>query len=96
MCFNIDYKCRKLLEVFGEVHLAIKAQGFSWKFPFLVVKTSEVPVILGTDLFTMTGLVFDVQNLRYYFQFAPDVYITCSSLYTSNFALQAMTASGAY
>jgi hypothetical protein len=41
-CCDIDYKCiaasRQPLEVLGEVRLAIKVHGFSWKFPFLVVK----------------------------------------------------------
>jgi hypothetical protein len=94
MCCDIDYKCitapRQPLEVLEDIRLAIKVHGFSWKFQFLVVKKLEVPVILGTDFLRRRALCRCPES-QYYFRFAPDEYVMCSSLYTSNFALQAMT-----
>jgi hypothetical protein len=79
------------MEVLGEVRLCVKIHGFSWKFPFVVVKRLVVPLLLGTDFFMKTGLVLDVPKCRCHFDFAPDNHVPFSGSQLSNFALQAVT-----
>jgi hypothetical protein len=60
------------LDVFGEVELPVKIQGFSWKFTFLVAHLLSGAPIFGVDFMKKTRMVLDVQARHVWFAFAPD------------------------
>jgi hypothetical protein len=81
------------MKVLSEISLALKIQGFSWKFRFMVVKRLIVPLLLGSDFFTKKGLVLHMPKLRCHFHFALDNRTVFSDTQLSSFALQAVTQS---
>jgi hypothetical protein len=78
--FRVVTASRQPLQVFGEVRLKVKINGFSWVFPFLVSPDMAVPLILDTDFFVKTGLVLNMRDSCFHFRFAPNSHVSFHSI----------------
>jgi hypothetical protein len=56
------------LEIVGEAKVALKIQGFSWHWTFLVSRRLREPPILGVYFIARTNLVLDLGSARGYFR----------------------------
>lgn len=66
------------IEVLSECSIRIKIHKFSWKINCLVTKESCVPLIIGSQFMSKTGLTLDIGNkLRLcFFNFKPCCKVT--------------------
>jgi hypothetical protein len=64
------------LQVMGEVKVAVKIHGYSWRWVFLVSKRLQETAIFGEDFMADTRLVLDLANARIHFNFAAGKFIS--------------------